>query len=173
MSEKSKRGFLIGGVAVVVLAVLVVGFRASRKKAPPSFERPPAAVTVAAAVAQDVPVYLDEVGKCVAREVVSILPQLSGRITQLHFQDGADVKKGDLLFTIDPRPFEAQLHAAQADLAKANAALNLARSQWSRAETLIADEGHLPGGVRHAQELRRAGAGAGRARPPPPRRRPG
>ncbi len=137
MSEKSKRGLLIGGAAVVVLAVLVVGFRAGRKKAPPSFERPPAAVTVAAAVAQDVPVYLDEVGKCVAREVVSILPQLSGRITQLHFQDGADVKKGDLLFTIDPRPFEAQLHAAQADLAKANAALNLARSQWSRAETLI------------------------------------
>jgi membrane fusion protein, multidrug efflux system len=138
VSSNSKRGLLIGGVAVLVLAVLVVGFRAGRKKAPPSFERPPAAVTVAAAVAQDVPVYLDEVGKCVAREVVSILPQLSGRITELHFKDGADVKKGDLLFTIDPRPFEAQLHAAQADLAKSSAALNLAKSQWSRAETLIA-----------------------------------
>jgi multidrug efflux system membrane fusion protein len=137
VSEKSKRGLLIGGAAVLVLAVLIVGFRAGRKKAPPSFERPPAAVTVAAAVAQDVPVYLDEVGKCVAREVVSIQPQLSGRITQLHFKDGADVKKGDLLFTIDPRPFEAQLHAAQADLTRASASLNLARTQWSRAEMLI------------------------------------
>ncbi len=95
-------------------------------------------MTVAAAVAQDVPVYLDEVGKCVAREVVSIQPQVSGRITELHFKDGADVKKGDLLFTIDPRPYEAQLHAAQADLARSAAALNLAKSQWTRAETLIA-----------------------------------
>jgi multidrug efflux system membrane fusion protein len=138
VSENSKRGFLVGGIAVLVVAGLVVGFRVSRKKAPPSFERPPAAVTVAAAVAQDVPVYLDEVGKCVAREVVSIQPQVSGRITELHFRDGADVKKGDLLFTIDPRPYEAQLHAAQADLAKSGAALNLAKSQWNRAETLIA-----------------------------------
>jgi multidrug efflux system membrane fusion protein len=137
VSSNSKRGFLIGGIAVVVVAGLVLGFRGTRKKAPQSFERPPAAVTVAAAVARDVPVYLDEVGKCVAREVVSIQPQVSGRITQLHFKDGTDVKKGDLLFTIDPRPYEAQLHAAQADLARANAALNLARSQWTRAETLI------------------------------------
>ncbi len=138
MSEKSKRGFLVGGIAVLVVAALAVGFRASRKKPQQSFERPPAAVTVAAAVAQDVPVYLDEVGKCVAREVVSVMPQISGRITEIHFKDGADVKKGDLLFTIDPRPYEAQLHAAQADLAKSGAALNLARSQWNRAETLIA-----------------------------------
>jgi multidrug efflux system membrane fusion protein len=137
VSENSKRGFLVGGIAVLVVAVLVVGFRGTRKKAPPSFERPPAAVTVAAAVARDVPVYLDEVGKCVAREVVSIQPQVSGRIMQLHFKDGADVKKGDLLFTIDPRPYEAQLHAAQADLARSSAAWNLAKSQWSRAETLI------------------------------------
>jgi multidrug efflux system membrane fusion protein len=119
------------------VVALVVGFRA-RKKAPPSFERPPAVVTTALAVAQDVPVYLDEVGKCVAREVVSIQPQISGRITELHFKDGADVKKGDLLFTIDPRPYEAQLHAAQADQARSAAALNLAKSQWTRAETLIA-----------------------------------
>ncbi len=138
MAENSKRGFLFAGIAVLVLVGLVVGFRASRKKAPPSFERPPAAVTVAAAVSRDVPVYLDEVGKCVAREVVSVLPQVSGRITALHFVDGANLKKGDLLFTIDPRPYEAQLHAAQADLARANAALNLAKSQWNRAETLIA-----------------------------------
>ena len=136
-SSNSKRGFIVGGIALLVVVALVVGFRA-RKKAPPSFERPPAVVTTALAVAQDVPVYLDEVGKCVAREVVSIQPQISGRITELHFKDGADVKKGDLLFTIDPRPYEAQLHAAQADLARSAAALNLAKSQWTRAETLIA-----------------------------------
>jgi multidrug efflux system membrane fusion protein len=95
-------------------------------------ERPPAPVSVAAAVAQDVPVYLDAIGKCVAREVVSIQPQVSGRITEIHFTDGANLKKGDLLFTIDPRPFEAGLQQAQANLArnlalKKQAEANLAR----------------------------------------------
>src|SRR6185295_19303502 len=101
MSEKSKRGFVFGGIAVLVLAGLVVGFRRN-KKAPPSFERPPAAVTLAVATAKDVPVYLDEIGKTVAREMVTVLPQVTGRITEIHFTDGANVKKGDPLFTIDP-----------------------------------------------------------------------
>jgi len=70
-----------------------------------TFERPPAPVTTATAVARDVPVYIDAVGKIVAREVVSIQPQVSGRITKIHFVDGANLKVGDLLFTIDPRPY--------------------------------------------------------------------
>src|SRR6266542_824750 len=89
-----------------------------QKQSPPQVQRPPAAVTVAAAVSQEVPVYLDEVGKCVAREVVSVLPQVSGAMTKIHFVDGATVRKGNLLFTIDPRPFEASLQQAQANLAK-------------------------------------------------------
>ena len=123
--------------AAVLLLAALAGASCGGKKDPQAFERPPAPVTVSQALVREVPVYLDEVGKCVAREVVSIQPQVSGRITQLHFTDGADVKKGALLFTIDPRPFEAQLHATQADLARASAALNLARTQWNRAETLI------------------------------------
>lgn len=133
---EGKRALFAAGAAALFLAALLSA-SCARTKNPQAFERPPAPVTVVAAVSRDVPVYLDEVGKCVAREVVSIQPQVSGRITQLHFTDGADVKKGTLLFTIDPRPFEAQLHAAQADLARANAALNLARSLWTRADTLI------------------------------------
>src|SRR5216683_2454088 len=133
---KGKRAHFAGGAILLFLAFFSPA--CGGKKDPQAFERPPAPLSVAAAVTRDVPVYLDEVRKCVAREVVSIQPQLSGRITQLHFRDGGDVKKGDLLFTIDPRPFEAQLHAAQADLARASAALNLAKSQWTRAETLIA-----------------------------------
>src|SRR5262245_54771139 len=83
------------------------------KQEPMAFERPPSPVTVAAAISQDVPVYLDQIGKCVAREVVAVQPQVSGRITQIHFKDGVDIKKGDLLFTIDPRPFEVSLQQAQ------------------------------------------------------------
>jgi membrane fusion protein, multidrug efflux system len=110
---------------------------ACAKKDPPPMERPPAAVTVASAVSQDVPLYLDEVGHTVAREVVTVQPEVSGKITEIHFADGANLKKGDLLFTIDPRPFEAQLNAAQANLAQSKAALDFAQVQFARVKDLI------------------------------------
>jgi multidrug efflux system membrane fusion protein len=106
------------------------------KKNEAAVERPPAPVTVAAAITQNVPVYIDAVGKIVAREVVSIQPQVSGRITQIHFADGADVRVGQLLFTIDPRPYQAQLNQAEANLAQAEAALSLAKINFSRVENL-------------------------------------
>src|SRR5919109_1053993 len=87
-------------------------------KAQPNFERPPALVQATAAVSQDVPTYIDAIGKTVAREIVSIQPQVSGRIMKIHFTDGANVKKGQLLFTIDPAPLEANLRQAQANLSR-------------------------------------------------------
>lgn len=99
-------------------------------------EFPPARVTVTEALSQDVPVYLDEVGKCVALESVSIQPQVSGRITGIHFKDGAELKKGDPLFTIDQRPYKAALDLAEANLAKARADLELAKIQFARVEDL-------------------------------------
>jgi membrane fusion protein, multidrug efflux system len=108
-------------------------------KAQPSFERPPAPVVVSTAVSQDVSTYMDALGKIVARETVSIQPQVSGRITKIHFADGANVRRGQLLFTVDPRPFEANLKQAQANLAKniaakkqaeANLAREIARENW-------------------------------------------
>ncbi len=99
-------------------------------------EFPPARVTVTEAESQDVPVYLDEVGKCVALESVSIQPQVSGRITGIHFKDGAELKKGDPLFTIDQRPYKAALDLAEANLAKARADLDLAKIQFARVEDL-------------------------------------
>jgi multidrug efflux system membrane fusion protein len=119
---------------VCVLGLLLT---ACAKKDPPPFERPPSPVTVAAAVSQDVPLYLDEVGHTVAREVVSVQPQVSGKITEIHFADGADLKQGDPLFTIDPRPFEAQRDAAQANLAQSKAALEFARIQFARVQDLV------------------------------------
>jgi membrane fusion protein, multidrug efflux system len=101
-----------------------------------NFERPPAPVTATAVKTQDVPLYIDAVGKIVAREVVSIQPQVSGRITQIHFVDGVDVKPGDLLFTIDPRPYQAQLQQAEANLAQAEAALKLAQINFARIENV-------------------------------------
>jgi multidrug efflux system membrane fusion protein len=111
-------------------------FVACGRDAPPNAERPPAPVTVTRALSQDVPFYIDAVGKMVAREVVSIQPQVSGRITKIHFIDGADLQVGDLLFTIDPRPYEAQLNQAQANLAQAEAALSLAKANFARVESV-------------------------------------
>ncbi|HSS22642.1 MAG TPA: efflux RND transporter periplasmic adaptor subunit [Pyrinomonadaceae bacterium] len=125
-------GCLIGGL-------VVIGLTGCGSKAQPSFERPPAPVEVAVATSQDVPTYLDAIGKTVAREVVSIQPQVSGRITKINFTDGADVKKGQLLFTIDSRPSEANLKQAQANLSKsvalkkqaeANLAREIAQAKW-------------------------------------------
>ena len=121
------------GLACVTAFILM----GCAKKDPPAFERPPAPVTVVSAISQDVPFYLDEVGRCVAREVVSVQPEVSGRVTEIHFTDGADLKKGDALFTIDPRPFQAQLNAAEANLAQSRAALDFARIQFARVQDLV------------------------------------
>ena len=111
------------GNRIALLALIMCAGLASacQKKEPLEVQRPPAPVTVAAAVTQDVPVYLDAIGKTVAREVVSIEPQVSGRVIKIHFADGTDVKKGDLLFTIDPQPFEVSLQQARANLARSAA----------------------------------------------------
>jgi multidrug efflux system membrane fusion protein len=98
---------------------------------------PPPLVTVAKAAAKDVPVYLDEIGKSGAFESVTMTPQVGGRITERHFEDGANLQKGQLLFVIDPRPFQAQLDSAQANLAQAKAALELAKSQFARDAELV------------------------------------
>jgi multidrug efflux system membrane fusion protein len=115
-------------------ALLVAG---CAKKDPPPTGRPASPVSVVAAVTKDVPVYMDEVGRCVAREVVSVQPEVSGRITEIHFTDGADLKKGDPLFMIDPRPFQAQLDSAEANLAQSKAALDLAKIQFARVQDLV------------------------------------
>jgi multidrug efflux system membrane fusion protein len=99
-------------------------------------QRPPAPVTVAVALERDVPVYLDQIGRNVAPEVVTIQPQVSGRITAIHFADGAMVKPGDPLFTIDSRPYRALVDSAEATVARSLAELALARIEFTRVETL-------------------------------------
>lgn len=107
------------------------------KEAPPPPPAYAARVVAATASAEDVPLYLDEIGRCVAREKVSIQPQVTGRITQIHFTDGADVKQGDPLFTIDPRPYQAAVAAAEANLSQSKAVAELARLEFDRANTLL------------------------------------
>ncbi len=99
--------------AVLAVLVLLRTFQrgVSTLKPPQAPARP---VTAAKVVAKDVPLYLDEIGTCAAYETVLVQAQVTGVIITRNFQDGSDVKKGDLLFTIDPRPFQAALDQAKA-----------------------------------------------------------
>src|SRR5258705_10825440 len=77
-------------------ALLLLGrLMGCAKPAPADFKPPPSPVQAVPAVGEDVPLYLDEIGRVVAREMVSVQPQVSGRITEIQFVDGADVKTGD------------------------------------------------------------------------------
>jgi len=100
--------------AFAVAKTLQRGVQQAKSTQPPI--RP---VLVAKVISKDAPLYLDEIGTCAAYETVQVQAQVTGKILARHFQDGADVKKGDLLFTIDPAPYQAAL-----DQAKAQAALD-------------------------------------------------
>jgi membrane fusion protein, multidrug efflux system len=120
------------------LACLAAVFSIScTKKVAVASEQTPPLVTVSVAESHDVPIYLDEIGKNGAFESVTVTPQVAGRITERHFEDGANLQKGQILFVIDPRPFQAQLDSAQANLAQAKAALELAKIQFARDEELV------------------------------------
>jgi multidrug efflux system membrane fusion protein len=116
-----KRVYMFGGIIALTLALLLVrAFLGRQKASPPPAPRP---VEVAKVIQKDVPLYLDEIGTTAAYETVQIQAQVSGQIIAREFKDGVDVKKGDLLFRIDPRPYEAALASAQADLLLNNATL--------------------------------------------------
>jgi multidrug efflux system membrane fusion protein len=104
----------------VILAAFAVARTLQRGVQQTKSTHPPVRpVLVAKVISKDVPRYLDEIGTCAAYETVQVQAQVSGKIMERHFQDGAEVKKGDLLFTIDPAPFQAAF-----DQAKAQAALD-------------------------------------------------
>ena len=124
--------------AAMLAATAMTACNRGNVQAAPAMPAP--LVTVVKATAQDVPRYLDEIGRNTAFESVTVTPQVSGRIVERHFQDGESLKKGQLLFVIDPRPFKAQVDSAQATLAQAKAALDLARIQFARDQEVIAEK---------------------------------
>ena len=99
---------------------------------------PPPGVSVAPPVSQEVQEWDEFTGRIDALETVEIRPRVSGNLDAVHFKAGQMVKKGDLLFTIDPRPFQAVLDRAQAEVERAATKLELTKLETDRAERLIA-----------------------------------
>jgi multidrug efflux system membrane fusion protein len=122
-----------------MLAILLGLWAAGcRKAGPPSpAAPPPAPVTVSQPVSKDVVEWDEYQGWVEAVDTVAIRSRVSGYLDSIHFKDGAEVKKGDLLFVIDPRPYKAELDRAQADLLQAQTRFELASNDLARADRLL------------------------------------
>ena len=107
---------------------------------PTAAAMPMPTVTVAAPLVREVTEWDDFVGRFEASQSIEVRPRVSGAITAVHFTDGAIVRKGQLLFTIDPRPYAAALAEARASVASASSDLALANANLARANRLVADD---------------------------------
>ena len=152
------RFWKIALIAVVVIVVGAVGFRLLHKPgaeegaqgqqhgqnkgqgdaAGPDKDAAPVPVTVEPVVKQDVPVYLTALGTVQALNTVTINPQISGQMLSINFKEGQELKKGDLLAQIDPRPFQAAYDQATAKQQMDEAQLATAQSTLKRNDALVA-----------------------------------
>ncbi len=134
----------VAAAAAALLLAGVAGIAVTHGKATPMASAhateaaPPAAqVDVATVVAKSLSEWHSYSGRLEAVDKVDIKPLVAGRIVAVHFQDGALVKKGDVLFTIDPKPFQAEVDRAEAQVAAAQAKAAHAASESARADRLL------------------------------------
>ncbi|WP_026145464.1 multidrug efflux RND transporter periplasmic adaptor subunit MexE [Pseudomonas asplenii] len=122
------------------LAALAVVVMSACGKAPVAAggAMPAAKVSVAKVIEQPVNEWDEFTGRLEAPETVEIRPRVSGQIDQVAFTEGALVKKGDLLFQIDPRPYQAEVHRLEAQLQQARATANRTANEAERGKRLLA-----------------------------------
>jgi multidrug efflux system membrane fusion protein len=136
----SKRWMLLGGAGMLVVAVVLFMYfgaeiRANERKAP---KGPPAIpVNVEPVLQQLVPFRIQAIGNVEAYSTVAVKARVDGQIVQVGFKEGEEVRKGQVLFKIDPRPFDAALRQAEANALRDNAAAEQARSQEKRYQDLL------------------------------------
>ena len=136
--RKGHRTRWIVGAIVVILVIFVVVRLLERKK--PARAAAPQVVKVAKAARGDMPETLSELGTVSPVATVTVLPQLSGYLTEVGYKEGQEVKKGQFLAQIDPRQYEIDLEQAQAALLKDQASLDQAHSDLSRYHELRAQK---------------------------------
>ena len=131
----------------LVLCGALAGCSRGQKNAKASGPPPAVPVGVATVKQRDFPVYLTGLGSVQAFNTVSLKTRIDGQITEVNFQEGQDVKQGELLIQIDPRPYQVALEQAQANLQRDEAQLTNAKVQYERMKALYA------GGVIAKQDL--------------------
>jgi membrane fusion protein, multidrug efflux system len=141
-NSRSRRIVRIAAVAVLLAAAAFGVSQLSEQITPQSGEATEAAVPVQAAkaVAQNVPNVIDTIGAVQSIDSIAIQPRVTGAIVKIEFEPGQDVKKGQELFLIDPRPFQAALHQQKAQLAHDEAVLGEAEMDLKRYQTLAKEK---------------------------------
>ena len=120
----------------VVLSLACMG---CFKKAHTPPQAPPR-VTTAAIKQEDVPIYIDAIGQVIPTVTVNIRPQVAGKLMKVYVQQGAIVKENDVLYEMDPRPYQAILDEAIAQLAHDEALLEYANQTVARYKTVVDDD---------------------------------
>lgn len=133
-------GLIAGAVALVALGALALGQFNQPALANPAPAAPPATpVSVAQVVSQDVAAWNEFSGRLEAVERVDVRARVSGAVQQVHFREGSLVKAGDLLVTIDPAPYLAEVSRLEAQVAAAQARVTYSQSEATRAKALLED----------------------------------
>jgi multidrug efflux system membrane fusion protein len=136
---KLNLGFIKSVQAIVcfILSIALITFLTACSKKAGSPPKPLVPVTASTVIQKTVPVHIRAIGNVEAYSTVSVKSQIGGELIRVHFKEGEDVRKGDILFIIDPRPYESALKQAEANLAKDNAQLENAREEVRRYAELV------------------------------------
>jgi RND family efflux transporter MFP subunit len=152
---KAQNHFMILSLLVVTLGLTLVGC----KREPPALAATPLPIVmVSQPVEREITDYNEYTGRTAAVETVEVRARVSGYLLQVNFPEGSMVKKGDLLYHIDPRPFQAVLDEAKGQVAQGEARLTRAEADVARNERL------LPKGAASQKDLDTAVADRGEAR---------
>ncbi|HEX7830986.1 MAG TPA: efflux RND transporter periplasmic adaptor subunit [Thermoanaerobaculia bacterium] len=129
---------------VVILLSAGVLSACARTDAQEANTPPPPAVTVAPVLARDITEWDEFTGRLEAVQVVAVRPRVSGYVSAVRFDEGAIVHRGDLLFEIDPRPFQTEVDRLRAELDRTKATVDRAKNEVQRADNLAADNAMSP-----------------------------
>ncbi len=132
VSPEIFRLFLVG----ILLAIGVIVMEGCSKRIPILVAPPPPEVTVSNPVLREITDYYEFPGQTAAIGEVEVRARVTGYIVKVNFEDGQEVKKGDLLFEIDPRPYQAALDRAQGELTRLHAVLDKAKADLARSDRL-------------------------------------
>lgn len=138
MKSLSKRKLLMGGAIGLACLSLLFIFRGSQSKPPAQATPPPPNVEVAQVEQRDVPIYSEWIGTLDGMVNAEITAQVAGYLRTQHYTEGSFVRKGQLLFEIDPRPFQAALDQAKGELARAEGQVTQADGQLLQAQAQLA-----------------------------------
>src|SRR5690606_7548732 len=137
-----RKRYAMPAVAAVLLAAGIIALRVDAGAVPSAGEPPAAAVDVATVASRSITDWHEFSGRLEAIDRVEIRPLVSGTLTAVHFKDGSLMRRGDLLFTIDPRPYQASVDQAKARLAAAQARAAYTASDLSLGSLLLAVNAH-------------------------------